>query len=622
MKKDGKAAAFSSCASEHNSYIALLNILDAGGRSCVLWPKCPMPSKKLLAIRFSSISITLLLLLLPCFIYGPHLRIDHLWYLDDHALIDPVFLANSWADYANAHILDVAPLRDFSYWLDRQFFLLTGVTVFHLHNALLWGFIVLLIYHILANYFFSRPTALLVALLVLVHPMFSLDILWASARKHLLAVAFTLLNTYAWCRFHQPHRSNGLNAPLYQNPPKLTKKIIAQTSLLYLAALNAWPIVILWPLWALVHRWLICSALPAGKIKSKIKTTLQNIFTQDIFLLSCLAIIALGMAYLNLHYFPHQGLHGKLHGISWASLAAFGQYFFNFIWPFKIAIGYPMATTESLIGISLGLFFAYLTFKIMPRRWWFSWAWYYFCSLAIVTLNLSHIYVSDTYHTGGGWILFAFSAYLIAAAGKAMAQIISPARCELALKRISVLTTSLALALIIFFSVYDFIQLKNWRNDFYAYQTSVRHQPDDGSNNEFFLLNWLHPTREDHFTCGPIVQRLAHWTSIRQGIFDPPQMPLLLINWLLNKIKDSPEPLSVKLSCLDALPDLPAVKLTKTLIYLRQKDLPPAQELLTTLNKIRLSPVDAPELQRLNLIYSWQYHQQLKNNQAKKRNRP
>ena len=570
-----------------------------------------MPSKSLLAIRFSSVSITLLLLLLPCFIYGPHLRIDHLWYLDDHVLIDPVFLANSWADYTNAHILDVAPLRDFSYWLDRQFFLLSGVTVFHTHNALLWGFIILLIYQILANYFFSRPTALLVALLILVHPMFSLNILWAAARKHLLAVALTLLNTYAWCRFHNPLPSQDLSAPLYPSPPKLTKRMIGQTSLLYLAALNAWPIVILWPIWALGHRWLICTAITPGKIKTKIQTILKNIFTQDLILLLCLSSIALGMAYLNLHYFPHQGLHGKLYGMSWASLAALGQYFFNFIWPFKIAIGYPMATTESLIGMSTGILFAYLTFKVMPRRIWFSGALYYFCSLAIVTLNLSHIYVSDTYHTGGGWILFAFSTYLVQTAVKAMAQINAPAKFKFALKKLSTLTAVGAGLLILFFAVYDFTQLKNWRNDFYAYQTSVRHQPDDGNNNEFYLFNWVHPTREDHFTCGPIIPRLIHWTNIRQGIFDPPQMPLLIIKWYLQKIKTSTEPLAVKLACLDALPDLPVVPLTKALLYLRHQQLDLAQELLTKLNKIRLLPTVAPELHRLNLIYR-QKKQQLK----------
>ena len=571
----------------------------------------PLRPKKL---SWRRICIALLLILLPCFIYGPHVRLDHLWYLDDHALIDPVFLAHSWADYKNAPILDVAPLRDLSYGLDRAFFQWTGVTIFHLHNALLWGLIVYLIYLILANFFFDAAKlktnppchhmALLVALLVLVHPMFSLDIFWAAARKHLLAVCFTLLNTYYWCHYHQTWP--------YARLPDLSKKFIARTAFLYLAALNAWPIVILWPLWALTCRWFI------WREKISLKKNVREILAQDKLITLCLLLIALSMAGLNLHYYPHSGPHGKLHGVSWASLAAFGQYFFNFIWPFKIAIGYPMATRESLLGLSLGLFFGYLTFKVMPRRWWFTWMLYYFCSLAVVTLNLSHIYVSDTYHTGGGWILLASGAYLVLATGQALASKGSTNPC-LARLRAWRLPAILTVGLILFLGTYDFLQQKNWRTDFLAYQTSVRHQPDDPSNNEFFLLNWLHPTREDHFTCSPIIARLIHWTNLREGKFDPPQMPLLLIMWYLEKIKTSTEPLAVKIACLDALPHLPQVPLTKALLYLRQSQLSLAQKQLADLAKIRLSPVDAPELKRLNLIYQ---HKLRPSPARRKRNHP
>ena len=92
----------------------------------------------------SNRDVCILSLLFIClfFVSWPVLWIHPTLNFDDFALIEPLKKISSLGDYIAAWqknaILDIAPIRDLSYWLELQFENLTGLRNSQLINLVIW----------------------------------------------------------------------------------------------------------------------------------------------------------------------------------------------------------------------------------------------------------------------------------------------------------------------------------------------------------------------------------------------------------------------------------------------------------------------------------------------------
>jgi protein O-mannosyl-transferase len=141
-----------------------------------------------------------LFLLLQLILYGPIIYEQPLLKFDDQGVVVPLKDLHAWQDYRAAlkegKILDRAPIRDLSLWIDWQIAKIFHARPFHATNLVLWLGILLLFYRLRNK--FSSPFlgAWGIALaLYAFNPIMVDSVAWASARKHLLSAFFTLAAT-------------------------------------------------------------------------------------------------------------------------------------------------------------------------------------------------------------------------------------------------------------------------------------------------------------------------------------------------------------------------------------------------------------------------------------------
>lgn len=160
--------------------------------------------------RFINLLVTLaaIIWLFICYLPGLH---ESFFLFDDQSLIEipqiraslDWHLIKTWLT-PGVH-LDFYPLRDLSYWLDVHLFAadITGADAitFRIQNF----FWVLLsaagVYGILIQLTVHKLPATLLALTWLLHPMHSELLMWTSARKDCMALAFGIASGYFFIRF-------------------------------------------------------------------------------------------------------------------------------------------------------------------------------------------------------------------------------------------------------------------------------------------------------------------------------------------------------------------------------------------------------------------------------------
>lgn len=103
--------------------------------------------------------------------------------------------------------VDFYPIRDLSYWIDIHFFGadLQGVNafVYRLQNFFWFALSSLLIFFICLKFLNNRLAALLISIFWLINPVHSEMLMWASARKDILAIFFLLLTAYFYIVYNQ-----------------------------------------------------------------------------------------------------------------------------------------------------------------------------------------------------------------------------------------------------------------------------------------------------------------------------------------------------------------------------------------------------------------------------------
>jgi hypothetical protein len=269
--------------------------------------------------------------------------------------------------------LDVQPLRDLSLLFDLWVFNRTGWNISVLHNLLLWLVCGALLHRIIQRSFptLGAPEQLLWVVAFLVYPLFSQTLGWGAARKHLLALTFILIATHRWLR-QEP-------GPQWRNTLIIT--------FAYAASVLSQPIGILWPLWALGHRW--------GQSSEAGKRALLTLLPAG--------IVMSGMALVNLAYYSSSEVFLSRYGAKTDELVeigdkvlALGHYAFQLAFPYLLSFNYTLGHWSTLTGLALAVGFGcLLLLSRIDRSWVVSWLGFAALPLLVVMTKSSHLY--DTY---------------------------------------------------------------------------------------------------------------------------------------------------------------------------------------------------------------------------------
>ncbi|WP_309897092.1 hypothetical protein [Archangium sp.] len=381
-----------------------------------------------------TLSFPLLLALALLCVYWEPVRLDPLLGRDDQELVDPLRSVRSVSDYLEAVrsnvILDRQPVRDLSFWVDLRLGEWLGVGTLHLTNLLVWLAIVLVagsaLRRVRPDSWGSRAVLALFAL----HPVVANSVAWISARKHLLAVLFLLLATRELLRLTtDPQRKRWVSALLISG--------------WYALAMASQPLGLLWPLWAALWVWL---QSPRESRRSHLGV-----------LLGCVPLL-LAAAWVNQAYYsgPYLLRYGNAKltdggfGITVLSL---GRYAFQLVAPLRLSVQYYPGSTLNLVGALLAPALAFLAFKLGPRRDVAAWLGFILFPLALVSIRMTNIFVSDTYLLLPAFGAAALATVLVHELGPRLAPMWRPA------------ALGLAAVLLLAFGFGSWRQAKSWLSD-------------------------------------------------------------------------------------------------------------------------------------------------------------
>ena len=193
--------------------------------------KYPLVENKKISVIIGSI-----LVLFFSILYSGYLKNDSILSRDDKELVVPMKDIKSIGDYiekvSSNKILDVQPVRDFSYWINAKLYDLVGYPGFHLINLILFFLCIYLVYRILTLLNFNPTIIIMGSLIFALHPIMVSSVGWISARKHSLALVFIL------CAIIDLLKKE-----------KLTWKLL----LFYLLSVFSHQIVVLFPIWVIYY---------------------------------------------------------------------------------------------------------------------------------------------------------------------------------------------------------------------------------------------------------------------------------------------------------------------------------------------------------------------------------
>jgi hypothetical protein len=135
--------------------------------------------------------------------------------------------------------LDYLPIRDFSYWLDIHWFGAatqgTENLVFRIHNIVLFAISGVLLFQIFAL-LELQSLGFFVTLIWALHPIHQEMLMWANARKDVLALCLFLFATYSFIKYQRSHdRKHGILVILFFVMSLLSKGSYALAPLIALA---------------------------------------------------------------------------------------------------------------------------------------------------------------------------------------------------------------------------------------------------------------------------------------------------------------------------------------------------------------------------------------------------
>lgn len=299
---------------------------------------------------------------------------------DDDVLLSSLHNIKSFSHYIssilNGQILDIQPIRDLSFLADFKIKSILPVYSFHFTNVLIWTLICFNARKILLIY--SKDNFYIIGLLVIMYalnPVSANSVAWISARKHLLS---TLFITYA-------------TVLVLKNKDSLKIRTLIPIVFLYFLSCFSHPINTLWFLW------LYYLILPTQSNKNKW------------ILISLTSLVGLVSILLNLYYYNFT-YSNNVSSISKFSntesldlgdpLLALGRYFYQCLNTFSaLPHSHYQGSWQNLAGLFLLFAFLFYCYKQCKKKDFrlIGPVIYFFFPLAIVTLNMTNIFCSDTY---------------------------------------------------------------------------------------------------------------------------------------------------------------------------------------------------------------------------------
>lgn len=317
---------------------------------------------------------------------------------DDNVLLTSLSkignLKHYFSSILNGFILDIQPVRDFSFYLDFKIKDFFPSYSFHFTNTVIWIFIC----HFVRKIFLKQSTNnyYIVGLLVLLYalsPISANSVAWIAARKHLLSTLFIILATYLTL--------------IHKNSLNIFK--IFKISLFYLLSCYSQPINSLWIIW--LAYFLYCN--------EKNKHSIQLFVINSIIFISSISI---NFYYYKVIYAKNVSPVSKF--INYTSLdlgdplLALGRYFYQSLYPFAaLPSTHYQGSWENMAGlVLLIIFLAFCYKKLKGQTSLLSAIIYYFFPLIIVTINMTNVFCSDTYllnsSVGFYWCLLILSETL------------------------------------------------------------------------------------------------------------------------------------------------------------------------------------------------------------------
>ncbi len=299
----------------------------------------------------------------------------------DASIIYPVLeKVTSIFDYfsklAAFETIDFQPVRDLTFFIDLWWFDHFSFEITIILNCFIWA---LACFNLLKvaeeNTETEKITSLLLILCFAVYPVFLQTVNWGIARKHLLALLFTLLATR---EFFKWIKGGGKEF-----------KIVVW----YTLSLLSLPISIGWPVWAFIY----CKYYqPGDRDKKKLFSVLGLIM----FLLLLINWAYYKSSYTFLEVYPR-----KVSNFDPIMIAInMGQQFWQLIYPYQLSFFYNF-DHKALWGLGLFLV-AMIVFFLKYRKNTYLWMWVLFGAChAVVILSTPEIYY-DSYVVFPGAALF------------------------------------------------------------------------------------------------------------------------------------------------------------------------------------------------------------------------
>jgi hypothetical protein len=298
--------------------------------------------------------------------------LDPILGFDDHSLIKSILHSN--LSILIHPVYDIQPVRDLSYIFDAFFKYNYNYWGFHFTNFIIWCLILLNVQFLFNKLITNKLLNSVAFILFSFHPVFLNLVPWIAARKHLLAFLFLTIALRSILS-DKKHKALGLN-------------------IFYFLSVFSQPLFVFFPLWAIGY-------LRFYK-KQKISDNLTLILPMIITMIICLI--------LNYNYYS-EAVPGKFILDSSEKFQmipqSFGRYFFNIIFPYHLSISYRVFSIPNLIGSVLLFVGGFYAFK-RDRPLFLTWASFGFLSLILVTINITNVFVTDSYV-----FYFAFAFFVI-----------------------------------------------------------------------------------------------------------------------------------------------------------------------------------------------------------------
>lgn len=349
--------------------------------------------------RNSKFALVLLFFLTAfTFIYEPIIRDGKVLEYDDATLVNPLFQVHSVADYGalldKNLIVDLEPVRDFSYWLDIQIANLfqPSWSVFHFTNLILWFGVCFLMWQLLLELKVAPAFALALVALYAFDPIFTNSVAWISGRKYMLSTLFIFAATLLFLRTLRTAWS---------------VRRVSFILVLYFLACYSHPISTTWPAFAALYYGITIKKWPRS--------------VAPWFLAAGLAVIGLSCAWSNHSYYlgsyvASAGVEKVISaGDNFAGsvVLMLGRFFFQIIFPAWPSIWshYP-GSPQNLVGA--GLFAVFITYLVRRnRRDSLVWIGFFLIMTFLVVFIPNNVFAADAYITAAAFGIVAAGALLV-----------------------------------------------------------------------------------------------------------------------------------------------------------------------------------------------------------------